>query len=1281
MARQEPFYLFKETRLTLEPTSSRSTIFIRLTARDGSNQSSRPNTKRSNVSDLTHAEDEAAFGRKHIATEASIYFRQNKSYPRSFLWRILEDGKVLELQSADVNKAEREKPDATLRLRLGFPTALRPSGVALADTTEHDILTVFALTTNNDLYTLTLRPRFFSDPAALEGNTTGWCKSFQPSSFSFRYPHRLIANSPLELLVSLHDGGLLRLTRKAGDDGSSWRETFFTEGGWGSSLRGFIPWKGHNTIRYGNIDLEQTTVTSIALSPDDSHVFTVCLNHTLKAWNLSTGKIGVVRDLLNEERQPRDISKYLMDPTQSKLLQVFSAEGAKSGDLYYVVTYSPFDVGQFKFWAVRDADNSELGMYDMFPSVCLRPPEPYYSDSEIWSMHEFRIKSAPGGKGMQLWILWKNNTTYQVQSLAFDLLALPGAWTTSWVAMACESLRNAPKPVPTDLGSTDATDQWIDYFFSHGRFTEATLATSLSLYLQNLSSERNALVRKGKTLKERICLAVASTVVLGQDPETIFCDQYRAETHAQWDRFYYLVVELDKRRSEATSLAYDDYADMPWVINADGAVAIRECSDTELLWHNRKTMARYQAHLDEKTPYRQLPGKRHKEPAAVAGLLQAAKVFREGFSPALSHSCTLVLDSEILQDSSYSVPARIQSFYDRCNFVGQISDDDYNKLMDAIEHIGGLQTLDNDLFLSIFDTISQKQWATDHRIASSDFGAGVLVRGAQETIHLVMDILLDLLVMVVFVEIEIDKEEEPLENFDAPRIYVRLLRLLKQYEVLRWLSQTTRTESDNEDKENSRQVEIEPSQPAQKTMTLLQSIFITFWRSPVVTGVPYYSLLTYSCRCWISNIELVDAYDDVVTRIMCNLLHKNEINLATDFLRFLPDTAWSTYVKGRFHLSCMEYAMAAVCFKRAAFTLARGKHSGVGTDESEGLLDLDDLGYFRDGLPRYYLHILGLFEKARAHSFVADFARLALQFLSLQSPGLNGARRNSNDSDQLQTEVLSRLFYASIQACRFDEAYSALSRYTDTALQKSATATLVQSLTTSNHTHLLSQFPYNPRIDIDAALAALAATHSHAFPIIPKSSTTGGAAADKDSNNKNYHTLLASYRLSRQDFRGAATALWEWLQSLLPTSASSTPSSSSYPKHAHGRDSHSHNDYDDDDGDDSDDGDDEDATAAKNETIARAYLALINVLSCVGEPQAFILASVPAPSTSTSTSISTDKRTIVTLHDIRNAYQRELDRVSDLQGGRFAFSRFSSSSVIAGGGAQGGGGADAMDVF
>jgi nuclear pore complex protein Nup160 len=216
MADQEPFYLFKELRLSLELACPDSVITIRLPPHG---QPSKTSQRRVKPSELLPAEDEGAFAEKYLASSSSIYFRCNQKYPRSFLWRVLNDGKTLSIQSADLSKSTKSTAEASLILRLAFADTIKPAGVVLSDSKEHEHFNLFVLTSSNGLYTFTLRPEFFTRASAIEGNVSFWCKTFLPSSFSFRYPHRLAALNPRELLISLHDGGVLKLSRKQEDDG------------------------------------------------------------------------------------------------------------------------------------------------------------------------------------------------------------------------------------------------------------------------------------------------------------------------------------------------------------------------------------------------------------------------------------------------------------------------------------------------------------------------------------------------------------------------------------------------------------------------------------------------------------------------------------------------------------------------------------------------------------------------------------------------------------------------------------------------------------------------------------------------------------------------------------------------------------------------------------------------------------------------------------------------------------------------------------------------------
>jgi hypothetical protein len=223
MAEEErhPLYSYKEVRVSSDPPHPSAVISIHLPTHPNAHHPTRPTIRAERRNGTSIPTDETAFAKAHLATSAAIYFRHNRKHPRSFLWRVLEDGRVLSIQCVDLNKSSSTTHDPFLTLRFTFPNPIRPAGVAFADSEKHTSLSVFVITAANDLYTLTLPAQLFHQSSVSEGAVDRWCKTFLPSSFSFRYPHRLVARTSEELWVSLHDGGLLRLTRPKDGDGTT----------------------------------------------------------------------------------------------------------------------------------------------------------------------------------------------------------------------------------------------------------------------------------------------------------------------------------------------------------------------------------------------------------------------------------------------------------------------------------------------------------------------------------------------------------------------------------------------------------------------------------------------------------------------------------------------------------------------------------------------------------------------------------------------------------------------------------------------------------------------------------------------------------------------------------------------------------------------------------------------------------------------------------------------------------------------------------------------------
>jgi nuclear pore complex protein Nup160 len=124
----------------------------------------------------------------------------------------LDSGTVLSLRVADVCKQENAV-EAPLILNLRFPTAIRTSCVGFSDSEDYDGLFVFVVDHSNQLWSITLRPDHFRKRTAIDGGLGDACKSYSPPGFGFKHPHRLAVVSPDQLIITMHDGGILKFDR------------------------------------------------------------------------------------------------------------------------------------------------------------------------------------------------------------------------------------------------------------------------------------------------------------------------------------------------------------------------------------------------------------------------------------------------------------------------------------------------------------------------------------------------------------------------------------------------------------------------------------------------------------------------------------------------------------------------------------------------------------------------------------------------------------------------------------------------------------------------------------------------------------------------------------------------------------------------------------------------------------------------------------------------------------------------------------------------------------
>ena len=774
--------LYRATPFQVQPYTPSSLTSHEIPSHDGTYRRSKFSASAKSPPNPTRlARDEKAFSRHYLATQSSIYFRRSKAYPRSFLWNVVNDDRILEIRCADLARSEHDQKEAYLTLSIEFQDSIMSGGVALADADNADVLWVFVITTSRELHTLSLPTEGFRNNRVTTSDVRPQCRTVVPSSFMIDQPHRLYANTPYELFISFDSGRLQRLSKTA--EGRDWLPDSYDDRTWTASVRGILSRRGTKTTQLGSRVLDQLTAQAIVASSDSTFVYTVCLNHMLRIWNITTGKLVVSKDLLDIQRQPQDPAQ--LNPAEPAFIRLFQA-GLM--DHSVLVTFSPLDGGQFKFWDVRGGLTDLLSVEDKFPNVRLSPPDPDPSGNTIWSLTGFDVKPGNVQKPTELWVLWRNNNHHRLYTVHFDLHTLPESWETNWVQAAVDAQNTPSPPDLVKSDPLDSTEKWLEYVFWPGRYSAEVLETSLSIY-QDATSNNVSSVQKNKSLHERLCATISAAVMLRKYADSdMDYERFTSDTDSQWRSFWRIAETISEAQNAPLSLAIDTYADIPWITMSNQCCAIRECSKSELLAYNHpERVGRLDSVTQSRWPHRRVRTESGESFEAICALIKIAAAFQGHFSPELSKDVRVALDEEMLQEAEIPIPSRIIDFYERCNLAEAISSESYEELVEALERLGGAAGLSNDLFFALLDTLPDK--VPHHRSAlrSTLFGSNMLISGLRDFLMLARQLTLNVLVLIVFLECEFNQEERQMPEFDAPELFSRLLDALKEYEKNLWL--------------------------------------------------------------------------------------------------------------------------------------------------------------------------------------------------------------------------------------------------------------------------------------------------------------------------------------------------------------------------------------------------------------------------------------------------------------------------------------------------------------
>lgn len=672
-----------------------------------------------------------------------------------------------------------------------------------------------------------------------------------------------------------------------------WKESFFNVQGWAQNLRSLLPFQGKHTIKNGKINMEYSSATSIQITSfgmDDSlFAITVCLDHRMRIWNINDGQILYTGDILNAERNPQEIGKWAIDPSQTNLVQIVG-RGRTSR---ICATFSPIGAGEFKFWKIVAKDAHTVVVEDIFPNDALVPLTP--SSSDVWTLADFAL-SCPAESAIQLWTLWKNNMTYRVQRLEVDRKNISQSWEENWDGVYADNLIQAAESSgPWD--PTDVTEKWLQLILKPGQFTKSTLEAALSIYERGYGKSETA--AKARGLAESICsiLGAAATLDRGSSGAMEY-ESFRASSEAQWLRFYRLLLELDKQRGEALGLTLDPSTGMTWVVCADFLSAIRECSSLERLYHNLTS-----------------PEEDH---VAQTALVNAALNLFAGLPDHLVPLCHAALRPELFEDSSKTDLERISCFYDKSGSWQGITEDDCSQVIDVLGP--NLNLVTDELYTDVMNLISAPEEAKSRNLRHplTDFGRKLVVKAVQDSIELQRKVYFSQLILLVHMEYEHDNEAEALHNrVDIGSVFRQLVVALRRLELLKWLAQTEISVPSIREKSESGAVK-KSSEDAQLITALEAHVghLLGFANQSEPLAISVTDLVTNLCAP-DSDIEISPPL------VQCSLIKRERADLALDLAPFCDQNPFSTYVQGRLRLALKDFNTAAIFFRKAAIGMSK----------------------------------------------------------------------------------------------------------------------------------------------------------------------------------------------------------------------------------------------------------------------------------------------------------------------------------------------------------------------
>ncbi|KAK9476448.1 nucleoporin Nup120/160-domain-containing protein [Lipomyces japonicus] len=1039
---------------------------------------------------------EEIYSRRFVASQSSIFYCNSKSvFPRSILWRVLENNTVLDLLPVDstiLDEHLQSSPIKLQRVRISFSTPIKHAGVVISE--HDDLLTIDVLTESLALYTFALNNKTFTGEW-IRRPTTEWCHVHEPAHFNLRPPHFMTALTGGSLVFALLDGGLIRLDRSH-PLSNDYTERIFSDGSYLASLRGMFLWGSSDKVK-GHPSVSTNLVVSMAAIPNLPLLITASISSCLKLWSLDSLTSINAYDISSDQERallPNN-KKVLLELEPSTLIST-----AQVDDLVYIATYCPLGDGQFRIWklAIDRSDGFAAELVDLL-QTSIRPVAP--DDNAIWMITDFELVQARNG--LDLFVLWKSNKSSRVHAL-FDILTVSGNNSAQhWRSVGLNSMDRLDSTGYFNTLSEDITERYLQSIFQPGVFSPAIIESVLPVYEQHYSAS-DAAKQISKTtninlsLVNRVANAVSASVSLSAslygNLDSLDYESYNRDLQQQWTRFERLCLELSKHGEEALSLARDPINNIVWVVRGSTVSALRSCVGLE-----------YAQLSADRGSNRSLDVESKSQPDIA--LLNALRSFRQQISQPVVADFISALVDDALKSPNFSVGDRMSTIYDNI-LNDQISDSAIDHLHRRLYHISDLENVLQLCYLEFNHVISQTfgRPSLNTRRHLTTIGATFLSTSVHDSVVTTYGFLVDILLFLVVFAVDISEE------FSADHIFLydRFLQIFKTYSFLKILTETVLASNLNLLTEDEALAQTVDQLDVSRTVvaagkkfrpgdSILQFLLSKFElglactvANDLVSGiVGVGDAVEYVISYWSIHSSPSAAIGGIGALLSGSYVYESE-----RVTPYLSVDGVSTYVKGRVYLALGDAEQASLYFSRASANIAGAQLSDVNRLALSFFSKKHIAGL---GVSAYAIHVSDLLFKNGAFVQSSEFARLAVDI------------NDGGDIDRLRAKA----YRAAQGGALYDAAYQSLVEIQNSDIRISLLEGFVIKLCENDQSFRLAQYPF---LELHGLVESILEQKAR-------------SSVDVRSS-PNYYKILYGWRVEHGNLRDASSALYEYIQRL-----------------------------------------------------------------------------------------------------------------------------------------------------